>query len=102
MNQEQTMEDILNIVNFIKDNASTKDDLDRLATKDDIQRIESTMVTKDYLDEKLADLRGDLNVLMRKEDNKLKTLIEILFKKGTTNNEEKTQILSLEPFAQLQ
>ncbi len=36
------------------------------------------MVTKDYLDEKLADLRGDLTILIRKEDTKLKTLVEVL------------------------
>jgi hypothetical protein len=35
-----------------------------------ITKIEATMVTKDYLDNKLADLRGDLGVLTRKEDKK--------------------------------
>jgi hypothetical protein len=30
--------------------------------------VESTMVTKDYLDDKLADLRGDLIIIDRKED----------------------------------
>lgn len=34
-------------------------------------KIESTMVTKDYLDDKLADLRGDLVVMMQKEDTKV-------------------------------
>lgn len=29
------------------------------------------MVTKDYLDDKLADLRGDLVVLTKKEDAKV-------------------------------
>ena len=37
-------------------------------------KIESNMLTKDYLDERLADLRGDLVVLTRKEDNKLKNI----------------------------
>src|SRR3989339_2153871 len=47
-----------------------------------INRIEATMVTKDYLDEKLADLRGDLVVLIRKEDSKFKTLVKILSDKN--------------------
>jgi hypothetical protein len=59
------------------------------------------MVTKDYLDEKLADLRGDLVVLIRKEDNKLKKLIDILCQHKLISSQEKKQILSLEPFAQI-
>lgn len=35
----------------------------------------TNLVTKDYLDEKLSDLAGDLTVLMRKEDRKLGALI---------------------------
>lgn len=38
------------------------------------------MVTKDYLDDKLADLKGDLVVLMRKEDAKLQALVDVLQK----------------------
>ncbi len=41
-----------------------------------LTRVESTMVTKDYLDEKLVDLRGDIVILLRKEDRKLEALIE--------------------------
>ncbi len=39
-------------------------------------RIESTMVTKDYLDEELASLRGDLIVVLRKEDRKLEAAMD--------------------------
>jgi len=60
------------------------------------------MVTKDYLDTKLADLRGDLVVMMRKEDNKLKALVEILKEKKVINNEEVEKIMHLEPFPILQ
>ncbi len=56
---------------------------DKVETR--LGKIESTMVTKDYLNEKLddkmADLRGDLVVLMRKEDTKLKELVDILHQK---------------------
>ena len=64
-------------------------------------KIESSMVTKDYLDEKLADLRGDLVVLMRKEDAKLKTLVEILRKNKIISDQESTQVLAMEPFPML-
>ena len=46
-------------------------------------------------------VRGDLTVLMRKEDGKLRALIEILSKNKTISEKEKQQILSLEPFPQL-
>lgn len=63
--------------------------------------IKATMVTKDYLDEKLADLRGDLVVLMRKEDRKLKTLIEILKERKVISRKDEEKILAMEPFPQL-
>lgn len=63
-----------------------------------LTKIEATMVTKDYLDEKLADLRGDLVILMRKEDTKLKTLIDVLCNRKVISDEDKNRILSMEPF----
>lgn len=62
--------------------------------------IQSKMVTKEYLDDKLADLRGDLVVLMRKEDTKLKELVQILFKRQVITEEEKNQVMHMEPFPQ--
>jgi len=50
--------------------------LDRVESR--LDKVEATMVTKDYLDDKLSDLRGDLTVLMRKEDTKVKALVEVL------------------------
>lgn len=66
-----------------------------------LNTIEATMVTKDYLDEKLADLRGDLVVLTRKEDTKLKKLVDVLHHRNLISTEEKQDILSMEPFPQL-
>ena len=37
-----------------------------------LSKVSATMVTKDYLDDKLGDLHGDLVLLMRKEDTKKK------------------------------
>jgi len=72
---------------------------DRLEGK--VGKIEATMVTKDYLDDKLADLRGDLVVLMRKEDTKMIKLIEILKRRAVITEAEEKEILSMEPFAKL-
>lgn len=60
--------------------------------------MESKMVTKDYLDEKLFDLRGDMTSIIRKEDKKVESLIEVLYKKKVISKDEKEQILSMEPF----
>ena len=65
-----------------------------------LDKIEATMVTKDYLDDKLADLRGDLVVLIRKEDNKMKTLTAILETHKVISQTEASKILSMEPFPQ--
>lgn len=66
-----------------------------------LTKIESTMVTKDYLDEKLADLRGDLVVLVRKEDTKFVKLIDILKRRKIISETEEKEILSMEPFAKM-
>ena len=63
--------------------------------------LENQMVTKDYLDEKLADLRGDLVVLTRKEDVKLRALVDILHRKQVLSEDEKQAIYKMEPFPQL-
>ncbi|MBI5135680.1 hypothetical protein HZA86_05640 [Candidatus Uhrbacteria bacterium] len=66
-----------------------------------LNKIEATMVTKDYLDEKLGDLRGDLVVLMRKEDTKLRSLVNILRSKNMLNDDDVKRLFTMEPFAQL-
>jgi len=85
---------------------STQKDFHRIDERFDsidkrLNKIEATMVTKDYLDDKLADLRGDLVVLMRKEDKKLQTLVDVLLKRKVISEKEKNHILSMEPFPQL-
>ncbi len=66
-----------------------------------LDKIEATMVTKEYLDEKQADLRGDIVVLMRKEDTKLKALIQTLKVRNLITEEDAHRILTMEPFPQL-
>jgi hypothetical protein len=66
-----------------------------------IEGLKTTMVTKDYLDEKMADLRGDLAILIRKEDTKLKALINILSKRKVISPSDQEKIYSMEPFPEL-
>lgn len=104
MNNNTTIDDLAIIVKgeFEKVNGRF-DKVDGRFDKVDgrLDKIESSMVTKDYLDEKLADLRGDLVVLMRKEDTKLKILVEILRKNKVISDQEFTQVLAMEPFSVL-
>lgn len=46
--------------------------------KGDVTRMESQMVTKSYLDEKLGALKGDTVALIRKEDTKTDRIVEEL------------------------
>lgn len=62
--------------------------------------IRATMVTKDYLDNKLADLRGDLVLLARKGNTKLSTLVERLVEENRLDPKVAHQILIMEPFPQ--
>ena len=93
--------EILEAINFF----STETDKRFSGIDGRLDRVENTMVTKYYLndklDEKLADLRGDLVVLVRKEDSKMKKLVDILKKRDLLNDTEFNEIMSMEPFPQL-
>jgi predicted nuclease with TOPRIM domain len=64
-----------------------------------VERVESQMVTKTYLDDKLADLRGDLTLLTHKEDDKLIALVDLLYGKRLMTETERQHIMALQPFA---
>src|SRR3989344_360146 len=76
-----------------KDVHQLKNDVQELKSdvgqlKGDVIRLKNTAVTKDYLDEKLMDLKGDLIVMMRKEDNKLVALVKVLENKKVISKKE--------------
>ena len=97
MPNEPSNKEILEAINFFSTEVDKRfDKVDKRFNK-----IESTMVTKDYLDDKLTDLRGDLVVLVRKEDFKVKKLVDILKKRNLLNDTEFNEIMSMEPFPQL-
>ena len=102
MEKDTSKDEILEAINEFSSKVDERFDkvderFDKLEGR--VGKIEATMVTKDYLDDKLADLRGDLVVLMRKEDTKVIKLIEILKKRKVITEAEEKEILSMEPFA---
>ena len=123
MNNEPTISDVLEAVNNFSTRVDERFDriegrldgvegrLDRVdgrfdkvderfgSLESDVAHIKNVMVTKEDLDDKLADLRGDMVVLTRKEDAKLKVLVEILKIKKVLTPEEVQQVLKMEPFA---
>ena len=104
MEKEASKNEILEAVNEFSSKVDERfDKVDERFDKveGEISSIKASMVTKDYLDEKMADLRGDLVVLMRKEDTKVVKLIEILKRRKVITEIEEKEILSMEPFAKL-
>lgn len=61
--------------------------------------IRATMVTKEYLDKKMAEQKGEMMLIIRKEDTKLTTLVEKLGDKKVLNQTDTKQLLAMEPFA---
>ena len=108
MPQDTTKEEILEAIHDFanhtekrfdtleSDVSSLKSDVSSL--KSDVSSLKSQMVTKDYLDDKLSDLKGDLIVLIRKEDTKLAALVEILKERKVIDDNDIKKILAMEPF----
>lgn len=121
-NKEPTNHEILQAINSFADNtearfekleseifsvksdvSSMKSDVSSMKSemssmREDIDHIQVNMVTKEYLDDKLMDLKSDLVVVMRKEDHKLNALVDILYKKKVLDETDKQHLISLEPF----
>lgn len=100
---QATLQDLIETINAYatktdSDIADLKSDVNTIKT--DISSVRSGMVTKDYLDDKLASLRGDSMILIRKEDAKLVATVNILTKRRALTPANKKQLLALEPFPQ--
>jgi patatin-like phospholipase/acyl hydrolase len=84
---------------FTAVHSDIKDIRATMVTRDYLDKRLANFVTKDYLDDKLSDLRGDLVVLTRKEDTKLHTLVDILHDKRVIDDGDVRRVERLEPFA---
>ena len=65
-----------------------------------LDELKTTMVTKHYLDDKLFDLKGDLTMLISKEDYKVGELVTVLQEKKVLDDADVRRIRSMEPFPQ--
>lgn len=61
-----------------------------------LERIEATMVTKDYFEKKLVDLGGYLGSAIQAIDKKITLSTRFLHRKNIFNNEEIQEILTIE------
>lgn len=97
MEKETTTNEIME---FLKESMATKEDLDIQAEKfrKDLGLQEHRIL--DSMDDKLSDLKGDLVVLMRKEDKKVSELISVLRDKQVLTDEEADRLMAMNPFPQ--
>ncbi|MDP2630645.1 MAG: hypothetical protein Q8P56_04510 [Candidatus Uhrbacteria bacterium] len=77
------------------DVGSLKSDVSSL--KSDVAYLKSQMVTKEYLDEKLANLWGNVIVLFRKEDKRVSGVVSMLAKKEVFSTTDVRQLDALRP-----
>lgn len=104
MNQEPTTKDIIEVINAFPtkmDGGIKKldDRMDKL--EKDVTTIKATMVDKDHLEDRLAKYHGDLVVLMRKEDIKVRALVELLREKQVLTDLDVKRLVTMEPFPQV-
>ena len=64
-----------------------------------VSGIETRMVTKDYLDDKLADHGSRYGELIRKTNGKIETLADCLVAEGSLSSKSAETIVLSEPFA---
>lgn len=98
---EVTLDEIVEAINVFSEAADLRFDNFELKTDQQFAYMKSVMVTKDYLDDKLSDLRGDLVATSRNGNTKLTTLVEILSDRKAITINDKKKILSMEPFGRI-
>ena len=96
MERETTNEEILEAIN----NFASSVDNRFFGIDQRLNRIEAEMVTRDYLDERLADFRGDLISVIKGEDKKIKKVVDILAEKRLFSKKDSDSIYKMKPFAE--
>jgi hypothetical protein len=65
-----------------------------------LNKIESNMVTKEYLDQKIDETKADIEKMIRGTDDKVKLISEKLTTKKVFTANDRQDILRLRPFAE--
>ncbi|MFA6534120.1 MAG: hypothetical protein WCT37_03025 [Patescibacteria group bacterium] len=85
-------------VGTLKSDVGTlKSDVNTL--KSDVDHIKAKMVTKDYLDDKLANLKGELVIAIKSEDAKVNHLANRLRQEKSLSGTATEEIIAWKPFA---
>ena len=90
---------------FLQDNMVTKEDLKneisnaKIELRKEMHKIEHRIM--DAMDDKLADLKGDLIILIRKMNKKLGSLVDTLKNKQIITRKKSGEILNMQPFPQI-
>lgn len=88
------------IMDYLKENMVTREEfqeeLKKFATKEDLGKFKLEIF--DHVDDKLADLKGDLVLLARKEDRKLGSVVELLAEKQVFTASDAKGVFQMEPF----
>ncbi|MEK7619383.1 MAG: hypothetical protein AAB416_04100 [Patescibacteria group bacterium] len=108
-NGEPTISDVLEAINEFSTNVDKR--FDTLETR--VTTIEETMVTKDdlkmefgklrsdmidYIADQNMNLRGDIIQVVRGEDKKVLSLIQLLISKSVITKQEAQVIVHMQPF----
>ncbi|MDD4271779.1 MAG: hypothetical protein PHF50_03165 [Patescibacteria group bacterium] len=97
MEKETSKNEILEAINEF----STNVDKQFIYIKAEIGGIKAEMVTKDYLDRKLNESRGDIIDVIKQEDDKFKRLVLKLRERELLTLEDEKSILAKGPFPKL-
>ncbi|MBI4599006.1 hypothetical protein HY734_02310 [Candidatus Uhrbacteria bacterium] len=103
--------DVLNTFSTHVDKRFEKIESEITSMKSEITSIKSVMVTKDELKHELAkaieplatkkdleDMRGDIVMLIRKEDDKVVAVVDCLKQQQVISGSDANRILSMQPF----
>lgn len=91
------------IMDFLQEHMVTREEFCGLEGKvDNLDRKlnQTKLDLIDAMDDKLSHLKGDLTIMMRREDKKLTDLIKILHQKSVLDKKEAEHLLSQQPFPQ--
>ena len=100
-NQNKTDVSTNEIMDFLLKHMVIKEELEEKMNDLKQEMNKQKLDILDAVDDKLAHLKGDLVVLMRKEDKKVITLVGILKEKKILTLDEAKTVLAMEPFPQL-
>lgn len=96
----EAVQDAIQTLTIHMDERFSKID-DRFTKMDErLTKIENAMVTKDYLDEKLVDLRADIVGFFRKENQRTNLIVDKLQEKNVLTGHDVREIDSVGLFLQ--